>query len=123
MEPALSAAALDMIGGVLGSHQKYNDAIPYFRRARDLYYEKRDIYPGSVVATSNNLALLLMKQGKYAEAIRVLEKAEPSANAPTFGAPKFKQVLYDRLAILSEKTGDKAAAERYRKKFNESLAR
>lgn len=121
-EPALSAASLDMIGEVLGGRKRYNDAIPYFRRARDLYWQKRDIYPASVVATSNNLALLLMKQGKYAEAISVLKEAEPSINSPTFGAPKFKQVLYDRLAILSERTGDLAAAARYRKKFHDSLA-
>lgn len=121
-EPALSAGALDMIGEVLGARKRYNDAIPYFRRARELYWRKRDIYPGSVVATSNNLALLLMKQGKDAEAIRVLKEAEPSISSPTFGAPKFKQVLYDRLAILSEKTGDLAAAARYRKKFQDSLA-
>ena len=111
-----------MIGEVLGARKRYNDAIPYFRRARELYWRKRDIYPGSVVATSNNLALLLMKQGKDAEAIRVLKEAEPSISSPTFGAPKFKQVLYDRLAILSEKTGDLAAAARYRKKFQDSLA-
>ncbi len=120
-QPASAAAALDMIGEILGSRHKYNDAIPYFRRARDLYIANADFYANSVVATSNNLALLLMKQGKYAEAIRVLQKAESAANMPTFGAPKFKQVLYDRLSILSEKTGDKAAADRYRQKFNESV--
>jgi len=119
-ELALAAGSLDMIGEVLGAHKKYNDAIPYFRRARDLYWQKRDIYPGSVVATSNNLALLLMKQCKYAEAIRELKKAEPSIASPTFGAPNFRQILYDRLAILYEKTGDMAAAARYRKKFMES---
>lgn len=121
-QPASSAAALDMIGEILGSHNKFNDAIPYFRRARDLYMSNSDFYANSVVATSNNLALLLMKQGKYPEAILVLQKAEPAANMPTFGAPKFKQVLYDRLAILSERTGDKAAANRYRKKFNECIS-
>lgn len=120
-EFALSAGSLDMIGEVLGAHKKYNDAIPYFRRARDLYYEKRDIYPGSVVATSNNLSLLLMKQGKYAEAIRVLKKAEPSLSAPTFGAPKFKQVLYERLSDLYARVGDKAAAESYKKMFEECV--
>lgn len=122
-EFALSAGSLDMIGEVLGAHKKYNDAIPYFRRARDLYYLQRELYPGSVVATSNNLALLLMKQGKYSEAIRVLQKAEPSLSSPTFGAPKFKQVFYERLSILYDRVGDKAAAERYRKLFNESLKR
>lgn len=120
-ELSSAGAALDMIGEILGAHNKFNDAIPYFRRARDIYAEHPDVYSNSVVATSNNLALLLMKQGKYAEAIRVLQKAEPAANLPTFGAPKFKQVLYDRLAILSEKTGDKAAAERYRRKFAECI--
>ncbi len=120
-EPASAGGALDMIGEILGAHNKFNDAIPYFRRARDIYNKHQELNANSVVATSNNLALLLMKQSKYAEAIRVLQKAEPVANLPTFGAPKFKQVLYDRLSILSEKIGDKAAAERYRQKFNECL--
>lgn len=118
-EPAAAGAALDMIGEVLGTRKRYNDAIPYFRRARDIYEKHRDLYANSVVATSNNLALLLMKQSKYEEALKVLQDAELSANLPSFGSPRFKQLLYDRLATVYEKLGDIKASERYRQKLND----
>ncbi len=118
-EPVAAGAALDMIGEILGSRNKFNDAIPYFKRAHTIYNKHRDLYANSVVATSNNLALLLMKQSKYAEAIKVLQDAESAANLPSFGAPKFKQLLYDRMAFLYEKVGDIKAAESYRQKLKD----
>lgn len=122
-QPANAAVALDMIGEVLGAHKKYNDAIPYFQKARAAYLENKTLYANSIVATSNNLALQLGKQGKYDEAIAVLKEAEPITTLPTFGAPKFKEVLFRRLAALYEKTGDRRNAELYKVKFNESLKR
>lgn len=122
-QPANSAVALDMIGEVLGAHKKYDEALPYIRRARDSYNENKTLYANSIVATSNNLALLLGKKGNFDEAILVLKEAEPLLSLPTFGAPKFKEVLYHRLASLYEKKGDQANAQIYKAKYSESLKR
>jgi len=122
-QPACSAVAMDMAGEILGTHKKYNLAIPYFRKAKDFYSQNPALYANSVVATSNNLALLLIRQGNLDEAISVLKEAEPLVTLPTFGAPKFREVLYDRLAALYEKKRDKQNAQEYRKKFNNSLKR
>lgn len=122
-QPANAAVALDMIGEILGAHKKYKQAVPYFRKARAAYFENKTLYANSIVATSNNLALQLGKQGNFDEAIAVLKEAEPALSLPTFGAPKFKEVLYHRLASLYEKKGDRENAQAYKLKYNESLKR
>lgn len=116
-----AGTALDMIGEAYASHNMLPQSIPYFVRAREIYGKHRENYSNSFVATSNNLALLYMKQNNFDAAGTVLKEAEEVVDFPSFGAPKFKQILLERLGTIAERKGDMPEARAYKKKLDRFL--